>query len=117
MLHVGCDELPDHTWEGSPAIDALKAVKGLKTRDDVQEYCMDKLAAHLAAKGIRPAAWEEAARGQNGGIGHGTVLFSWTGQGPGVETAKRGYDVVMCPAQNVYLDMAHTNDPDDWGAA
>jgi hexosaminidase len=23
----------------------------------------------------------------------------------------------MCPAQNTYLDMAHSSDPDDWGAA
>ncbi len=23
----------------------------------------------------------------------------------------------MCPAQNVYFDMAHTSDPADWGAA
>lgn len=28
-----------------------------------------------------------------------------------------GHDVVMCPAQHVYLDMAHSGDPDDWGAA
>jgi hexosaminidase len=77
---------------------------------------MARLAAKLVENGIRPAAWEEAAKGANGGIGNGALLFSWTGQGPGVEAARRGYDVVMCPAQNAYFDLAHTPDPNDWGA-
>ena len=78
---------------------------------------MARLAGLLVENGIRPAAWEEAAKGGNGGIGHNALLFSWTGQGPGVEAARRGYDVVMCPAQHVYSDMAHTGDSDDWGAS
>ena len=116
ILHLGCDELPPDAWGGSPMVTALKAREGLETRDDVQGWMMEKLAASLAARGIRPAAWEEAAKGNNGGIGHNALLFSWTGQGPGVAAARAGYDVVMCPAQKVYFDLAHTDHPDDWGA-
>ncbi len=117
MLHLGCDELPPHAWEGSLAVDALKEAEGLKDRDDVQGWMMDRLAGFLAGHGIRSAAWEEAAKGAQGGIGHDALLFSWTGQGPGVEAARRGHQVVMCPAQNTYFDMAHSGDPEDWGAA
>ena len=117
MLHLGCDELPPDAWGGSPAVAALKAEHGLDTRDDVQGWMMARLAAFLAASGIRSAAWEEAAKGANGGIGHGALLFSWTGQGAGVEAARAGYDVVMCPAQNVYFDMVHTTSLGDWGTA
>jgi hexosaminidase len=116
MLHLGCDELPSDAWAGSPAVTALKAREGLKDRDDVQGWMMERLAAELAANGIRPAGWEEAIYGSNGGIGHDAVLFSWTGQGAGIDAARRGHDVVMCPAQNVYFDIAHSDDPDDWGA-
>lgn len=116
ILHLGCDELAPKTWDGSPAVTALKAREGLTTRDDVQGWAMHRLAAHLEKMGIRSAAWEEAARGNNGGIGNNAILFSWTGQGAGVEAARAGHDVVMSPAQNVYLDMAHTRDPADWGA-
>jgi hexosaminidase len=116
-IHVGCDELPDHTWEGSPAVTKMKQQFGLTTTDDVQAHMMRRIAAIVTRHGKRPAAWEEAARGSGGGIGTDTLLFSWTGQGPGIDAAIAGYDVVMCPAQHVYLDMAHTNDPDDWGAA
>jgi hexosaminidase len=76
-----------------------------------------KLAGELGGSGIRVAAWEEAAKGCQGGIGNGALLFSWTGQGPGIEAARRGHDVVMCPAQHAYFDLAHSPDPDDWGAA
>ena len=116
MLHLGCDEAPHGAWAGSPAVKALMAAEGLHSSDDVQGWMMARLAAMLVAKGIRPAAWEEAAKGANGGVGNGALLFSWTGQGPGVEAARRGHDVVMCPAQNAYFDLAHTPDPGDWGA-
>lgn len=115
-LHLGCDELPDDTWMGSPGAQHLMAKEGLKTTDDLCGWTMAKLAETVTKNGQRPAAWEEAARGSNGGIGHNAILFSWTGQGAGLEAAANGYDVVMCPAQNVYLDMAHSNDIDDWGA-
>lgn len=117
LLHLGADELPPETWAGSPAIDALKAREGLETRDDVMGWALHRLAGHLDQRGIRSAAWEEAAKGAQGGIGHGALLFSWTGQQAGIDAARAGYDVVMSPAQHVYLDMAHTSAPEDWGAA
>lgn len=116
-LHLGCDELPSETWMGSPKARALMAEHGLETTQDLQGWTMARLAETVVANGQRPAAWEEAAQGANGGIGNGAILFSWTGQGPGLEAARAGYDVVMTPAQHVYLDMAHTDDPDDWGAS
>lgn len=115
-LHLGCDELPEHTWMGSPAAQQLMAKEDMNTTDDLCGWTMARLAETVAKNGQRPAAWEEAARGSNGGIGHGAILFSWTGQAAGLKAAGNGYDVVMCPAQNVYLDMAYTNEEDDWGA-
>ena len=117
ILHLGCDELPPAAWSASPAIEALKLKHGLQTRDDVQGWMMHRLGGFLQDHGIRSAAWEEAAKGSNGGLGHGALLFSWTGQGPGIAAARAGYDVVMCPAQRIYFDMAHTASPEDWGAA
>lgn len=116
-MHLGCDELPEGTWIGSPRARALMADQGLDTTDDLQGWMMDRLAKTVTENGQRVCAWEEAAKGSNGGIGNNAILFSWTGQGPGVDAARRGYDVVMTPAQHVYLDMAHTDDPDDWGAS
>ncbi len=117
ILHLGADEAPHGAWGGSPAVAALKVRAGLATSDDVQGWMLAKLASALGTSGVRAAAWEEAAKGCQGGIGNGALLFSWTGQGPGIEAARRGHDVVMCPAQNAYFDLAHSPDLDDWGAA
>ncbi len=107
-VHLGCDERPPAAWEHSPAAKALMAEHGLDTLDDLQGWFMDRAAKIVVAKGATPCAWEEAVKGKNGGIGNGAILFSWTGQGPGLDAAREGYKVVMCPAQNVYFDMAHS---------
>ncbi len=116
-IHLGCDELPKDTWMNSPKAREFMAKNGLTTTHDLQGWTIAKLASFARARGLRPAAWEEASQGCQGGIGNDAILFSWTGQGPGIEAARAGYDVVMTPAQHVYLDMAHTDDPDDWGAS
>jgi hexosaminidase len=116
MVHLGGDELPPSAWEGSPRVQELKSREGLTSREDVQGWTMARMAAHLAAQGIRSAAWEEATRGAQGGIGHDALIFSWTGQGEGIKAARKGHQVVMCPAQHIYFDMAHSPDPQDWGA-
>ncbi len=105
-LHLGCDERPPAAWTKSPAIEKLKADHGLRTADDVQGWMMEKLASYVRSLGTRPAAWEEAAKGANGGIKNNAILFSWTQQGPGLEAARKGYSVVMSPAAHAYWDIA-----------
>jgi len=115
VVHLGCDEFPPGTWAKSPAVERLKAEHGLHSTDDVQEWMMSRAASIVAESGGRPAAWEEAIRGQHDGIGHDALLFSWTGSGPGLEAARAGYDVVMCPANHIYFDMAPNSDPSQRG--
>ena len=114
-LHLGCDERPPAAWTKSPAIEQLKAEQGLETADDVQGWMMDKLAAYVSSLGVRPAAWEEAAKGANGGINNDAILFSWTQQGPGHEAARKGYSVVMTPAAHAYWDIAPSGEFNEIG--
>ena len=43
------------------------------------------------------------------------MLFSWSGIEPGLKAARAGYDVVMCPAQHIYFDMAHSPEKHEAG--
>lgn len=115
MIHLGGDELPENTWQGSPAAKKLMQDEGLSTTQDLQGWTMNKLAKKAVDCGKTPASWEEAALGKPA-IGHGAVIFSWTGQGPGLQAAKDGHPVVMMPGQKTYFDMAQTSSFDDWGA-
>lgn len=116
VVHLGADELPPDTWKGSTAADALKAKEGLETADDLLGWTLNQISRTIRETGTEVAAWEEAALGKIG-IGNDAILFSWTGQGPGLKAARAGYRVVMTPAQHLYLDMAQTHDTDDWGAS
>ncbi len=115
-IHLGCDERPPAAWLKSPKAQALMAEHGLKTTDDLQEWTIAKAAKFTWACGAQPCAWEEAAQGQNGGIQNDAILFSWTGQGPGLEAARNGYKVVMAPAQHLYFDHTHSTDFSESGA-
>ena len=118
VLHVGGDEVAPGAWDASPAIAAL-GPKGAPPRptQDVQGEAMARLGGLLGALGIRAAAWEEATLGAAGGIGNNALIFSWSGQGPGLAAARNGMEVIMCPGQHCYLDMAHSAAADDWGAS
>ena len=115
-LHLGGDELPEGTWDGSPMMQAFKEEHGLITKEDVEGHFMARAAGLTVKNKSKACAWQEASLGHQGGIGHDAILFAWKGVEGGIEAAKRGYKVVMCPAQHTYFDMAHTDDPDDWGA-
>jgi len=115
-LHLGGDELPHDTWQGSPKAKDLMRQEGLETTQDLQGWTMNKLAQYVAAKGKTPAGWEESALG-NPSIQNDAVIFSWTGQGPGLQAARDGHKVVMMPGQKTYLDMAQTPSVGDWGAS
>ncbi len=117
IIHLGCDELPEQTWMGSPLAKELMGEYNLLSIQDLQSYAIERLASITSENGAQPAAWEEAARGKNCGIQNDAILFSWTGAKPGFNAALAGYKIVMCPAQHTYMDMAHTSDPNDWGAS
>ena len=115
-IHLGCDERPPEAWLKSPLAQAFMAENGLQTTDDLQEWAIAKAARFARTCGAQPCAWEEAAQGQNGGIQNDAILFSWTGQGPGLEAARNGYKVVMTPAQHLYFDHTHSTDFTESGA-
>jgi len=115
MIHLGGDELPEQAWISSAKVTDLMRQNGLADQDDVQGWTMNKAAQITSAAGKIPCGWEESFRGTPN-IGSNAVIFGWTGQGLGMQAARAGHRVVMMPGQHMYLDMAQTASPDDWGA-
>lgn len=138
QMQIGGDELADGAWEGSPA--ALRAMAGLPGKSaqvaDLWDSFYDRVTAILAARGIRPAGWEEL--GLRKEHANGTVtrkvsthflpqaptLFVWDNLGSSGDLANRlanaGFAVVLAPATNFYFDMAQERDRaeagHDWAA-
>ena len=63
------------------------------------------------------AAWNEAVTHsrQSVKINKNCLIFAWENTKKGIEAARRGYNVIMCPAQKCYLDMAYSKSNNENG--
>ncbi|MGJ4856796.1 beta-N-acetylhexosaminidase [Labrys sp. La1] len=106
-IHVGADEVPAGAWEGSPqAMAHLKTLGGGSTAE-LQAHFLQRVQASLTARGRITGAWEEAAHG--GGIDKANCyLNGWHTVEISARLASEGYDIVVCPGQVYYLDMANS---------
>ena len=118
IIHVGVDERPKSSWEGSPKIQQLMKEKNFQSFDEIQDYYMNRVINILKKENKRTAAWNEAALsphndiGSSGGAGKidkSCLIFSWEHPSVANDSAKMGFQTVMCPGQKTYFDMAYNN--------
>jgi len=140
-IHIGADEVPLGAWSGSP--EALARLRSLASNevadahakrlnvitnthgaDDIhgsgaailQAEFLRRIQSFLASKGCITGGWEEAAHGDVIDKSKG-YLCSWRNVEVAAELADRGYEIVVCPGQVYYLDMALRPDWDEPGAS
>jgi hexosaminidase len=112
VIGVGGDEVPIVQWERSSAARARAAELGFG--EDVHAlhgWFIREIAKHLASRGRRALGWDEIA--EAGPLPDGCIIASWRGEQAGIEAAKAGYDVVMCPETQIYLDHRASDHPDE----
>jgi hexosaminidase len=136
-IHMGGDEVPAGVWEGSPAVQAYMKAHDLNGVEDLWFVFYGRVAQILEAHGLLPSGWEEIAvrktsrDGRPTNIpnpdfaGRGWRAYVWNNvPGSGNEDlayrlANGGYDVVLSPVSNLYLDLAWNQNPEetglDWG--
>lgn len=106
-IHIGGDEVPAGAWAGSPQAEARLRVLGGGGTTDLQAEFLRRVQASLTARGRITGAWEEAAHG--GGIDKANCyLNGWHTVEVSAQLAAEGYDIVVCPGQIYYLDMANS---------
>ncbi len=140
-IHIGADEVPLGAWSGSPeALARLREIGGdamadahakrlnvitnTHGADDIdgsgaavlQSVFLERIQKFLAEQGCITGGWEEAA--------HGNVidkaksyLCGWRSVEVSAALASEGYELVVCPGQVYYLDMANSPDWDEPGAS
>ena len=81
--------------------------EGIKSEHELQSYFIKRLETILKQKGKKLIGWDEILEG---GLAPDATVMSWRGMSGGVEAAKQGHNVVMTPADNVYLDL-YQGDP------
>jgi hexosaminidase len=136
-LHMGGDEVPNGVWERSPAAQAYLKQHALASVDDLWFVFYGKVERILKAHGIPLSGWEEIAVRKTRRDGQPTLIpnpafaergwraYVWNNvPGGGAEDlayrlANGGFEVVLCPVSNLYLDLAWNRNPEepglDWG--
>jgi hexosaminidase len=131
-MHMGGDELPNGAWEKSPASRALMQREKLADMADLWDYFYGRVAVILRKHGLYASGWEEMGARRTGAVQapnprfakRGFSLYVWNNTEGAEDFAYRlanaGYDTVLAPVTNMYLDMAANPNPEEpgvnWGA-
>jgi hexosaminidase len=114
-IHLGGDEMPPDSWLESPEVSNMKKKYNLETNKDVLSWFINKLSSRVDSKGKKTAAWQEAEEGAYHEKKFDKLLFAWRNLESGYDLARKGYKVVLCPAEHIYFDMAQSQTYSDRG--
>ena len=123
-IHVGLDERPKNSWEGSPVIIEFMKKNKITSQEEYQDYYMNYLINILKLRDKTSAAWNEAAvsphinhgvGGSAGNIDNSCLIFSWEHSTVAKEVTDKGFETVLCPGQKTYFDMAYNNSTNERG--
>ena len=123
-IHVGLDERPNNSWEGSPSIIQFMKQNNINSQEEYQDYYMNNIIKILETKNKMCAAWNEAAvsphiehgvGGSAGKIDKSCLIFAWEHSTVSQEVTDKGFETVLCPGQKTYLDMAYNNSTNERG--
>lgn len=118
IIHVGVDERPKESWEGSPKVIEYMKNNNIASFDELQDDYMNNIITILKKSNKLTAAWNEAAlpphndigsSGSAGKIDKSCIIFAWEHPDVGLMSAKKGFKTVLCPGQTTYFDMAYNN--------
>ena len=101
VVHIGGDEVKKHNWVACAKCKKRMQEVGAKTPEELQAWMNGHFAKYLAKKGKRPIWWGEIP---DMPMPKELAVMSWLGPECGVEAAKRGHEVVMCPHKSLYFD-------------
>lgn len=110
FIHVGGDECPKDQWRQSAAAQQRIADEGLADENELQSWLIRHFDTWLTERGRRLIGWDEILEG---GLAPGATVSSWRGYAGGIDAAKAGHDVVMCPEQQVYFNHREAEGDDE----
>ncbi len=100
-IHIGGDEVPKVRWKNCVHCQQRMRQENLTKESELQTYFINRVESYLNTKGKRIIGWDEILEG---GIPQRATVMSWRGEKGGIHAAKAGYDVIMTPYQNLYLN-------------
>ena len=115
-IHIGGDEVPDGSWEGSPSCKALMEANGWTDVSMLKDYFTNRVLDIAEAKGVKVAGWQEIAQHLQPAtyerLKKSLAFTNFWAVSRGRETigytfANDGIPVVLSNSSNTYFDLAY----------
>ena len=105
-VHIGGDEAHKTNWKKCPKCQKRIKDKELKNENELQSYFIKRIEKFILSKNKKLVGWDEILEG---GLAPSATVMSWRGMKGGIESAKAGHDVIMCPVSHCYFDYYQAN--------
>ena len=115
VLHIGGDEVPNGSWEGSVICRDLMKAQNLKEIRDLKDYFLIHVLQMLSKRNIQTAGWEDVAmhdRVPNPKFTGSNILsYCWTSLPDELpyNLANAGYPIILGNVTNLYMDMCYNS--------
>jgi len=100
-VHIGGDERPRGAWKRCALCQKRIRDSSLVDEDGLQSYFVRRIERFLSAHNRRLIGWDEILEG---GLAPRATVMSWRGTSGGIQAARAGHDVIMCPTSHCYFD-------------
>jgi hexosaminidase len=100
-IHIGGDEADKTIWKQCPKCQKRIKDEKLKDENELQSYFVRRVEKIVQSKGKKLIGWDEILEG---GLAPEATVMSWRGYEGGIEAARQGHDVIMCPVSHCYFD-------------
>ncbi|MEA3439961.1 MAG: beta-N-acetylhexosaminidase [Chloroflexota bacterium] len=101
FIHIGGDEVPKDRWNHCQKCQSMIEKQGLKNPAELQSYFIKRIAAFLSTRRRRIIGWDETLEGC---LAADAAVMVWRDASYGVQAARMGHDVIMCPTEYCYFD-------------
>ena len=85
----------------------------MKDEHELQSWFIKEIEKFILSVDKKLVGWDEILEG---GLAKSATVMSWRGFKGGIESAKAGHDVIMCPVSHCYFDY-YQSDPESAPAA
>ena len=100
-LHIGGDEADKLNWKKCNRCQNRIKNEKLNNEHELQSWFIKKIEKFLLSKNKKLVGWDEILEG---GLAKTATVMSWRGMKGGIQSAKAGHDVIMCPTSHCYFD-------------
>ena len=115
-VHIGGDEVPEGSWEGSPSCQALMKANGVTDVDWLKDYFTNRVLDIAEARNVKIAGWQEVAQHLEPAtyerVKRNLAFTNFWAVSRGRDVigynfANDGIPVVLSNSSNAYFDLAY----------